>query len=88
MHAKRVLQERLQSVFGEPPSYHVERSHGPMHAPIFRALAKFRGVVIGEGDGKNKRTATEAAAAAALASLESDDVLLRARLTPLQRDGS
>ena len=79
-HAKRVLQERLQSVFGEPPNYDVERSDGPNHAPIFRARAKFRGVVLGEGDGKNKRLATEAAAVSALASLEKDDALLAARL--------
>lgn len=79
-HAKRVLQERLQSVFGEPPSYDVERSDGPNHAPIFRARAKFRGAVLGQGDGKNKRTATEAAAANALSLLEGDDARLRARL--------
>jgi ribonuclease-3 len=80
-HAKRVLQERLQRLFGETPSYVVERADGPHHAPTFRARATFRGVTLGEGRGKNKRTATEAAAAHALSSLDDDDNAVRARIS-------
>jgi ribonuclease-3 len=79
-HAKRTLQERLQTLFGEPPQYDVERGDGPNHAPTYRAIAVFRGVRLGEGQGKNKRSATEAAAADALSRLDVDDDALRARL--------
>jgi ribonuclease-3 len=72
-HAKRVLQERLQRLFGAPPTYEVLKVDGPNHAPIFRAVAMFLGKELGRGDGANKRTATEAAAAAALASMSGDD---------------
>jgi ribonuclease III len=80
-HAKRVLQERLQGAFGEPPTYEVERVDGPNHAPVFRARCVFRGEALGIGEGRNKQAATEGAAAAALASLAAvaTDHALRAR---------
>lgn len=78
-NAKRVLQERLQGLFGEPPTYEVERGEGPNHAPTYRAMARFRGALLGEGLGGNKRAATEAAAADALARLDVDDAVLRTR---------
>lgn len=80
-HAKRVLQERLQRVFGEAPVYDVDKGTGPNHAPTFRAAVLFRGVRLGEGEGKNKKEATEAAAANAVTTLEIDDASLRERLT-------
>ncbi len=81
-HAKRVLQERLQRLFGKAPEYVVTRGDGPNHAPLYRAVVAFAGQALGEGCGKNKRVATEVAAAAAVASLACvDDPALRARLS-------
>jgi ribonuclease-3 len=80
-HAKRVLQERLQRIFGKAPEYVVTRGDGPNHAPHYKATVAFAGQSLGEGTGKNKRTATEEAAAAAVAALSSiDDPALRERL--------
>jgi len=79
-HAKRVLQERLQRLFGRPPDYAVDRGEGPNHAPTFVASARFDGEVLGTATGANKRLATEAAAVAACACLaEVDDDTLRRR---------
>lgn len=81
MHAKRVLQERLQRLLGKAPDYHVVRADGPNHAPTYRAEVCFKDVVLGAGNGTNKRSATEAAAADAVLSLASvDDDTLRGRL--------
>jgi ribonuclease-3 len=76
---KRALQERLQGLFGEAPTYDVERGEGPNHAPTYRASAMFRGAALGTGEGKSKRASTEAAAADALEKLDVDDEALRAR---------
>jgi ribonuclease-3 len=79
-HAKRVLQERLQRLFGRPPDYVVDRAEGPNHAPTFVASARFNGEVLGTATGANKRVATEAAAVAACALLaDVDDDTLRRR---------
>lgn len=81
-HAKRVLQERLQRIFGKTPEYVVTRGDGPNHAPCYRACVAFAGHQLGVGIGKNKRTATEEAAAAAVVALTSlDDAALRERLS-------
>lgn len=76
--AKRVLQERLQRLFGRPPDYVVDRGEGPNHAPTFVATVRFAGEVLATATGANKRLATEAAAAAACAALDDidDDALL------------
>lgn len=77
-NAKRDLQERLQRLFGEAPSYEMERGNGPNHAPTYTATARFRSAALGKGTGGNKRAASEAAAADALERLGDDDSL-RAR---------
>ncbi len=80
-HGKRVLQERLQRLFGRAPDYRIERLDGPNHAPSFRADVVFAGHVLGSGVGGNKRTATEAAALTAVAALDAvDDDALCERL--------
>jgi ribonuclease-3 len=79
-HAKRLLQERLQRLFGRAPDYVVDRGEGPNHAPTFIASARFDGEVLGTATGTNKRLATEAAAVAACAVLSDvDDDALRRR---------
>lgn len=82
VNAKRILQERLQRVFGKAPEYVVSRQDGPNHAPTYGAVASFAGKDLGRGTGKNKRLATEDAAAAAVAALAHlDDAGLRAHLS-------
>jgi ribonuclease-3 len=81
--AKKELQERLQRVVGRAPAYVVEHRDGPNHAPVFSADVLLGDVVLGHGEGGNKRSATEAAAAAALTALaDVDDEALGARLRP------
>lgn len=81
-HAKRVLQERLQHVFGKAPEYVVTRKDGPNHAPVYAAVVSFAGKDLGTGEGKNKRAATEEAAADAVKGLEGlDDPGLREKLS-------
>jgi ribonuclease-3 len=81
MHAKRVLQERLERLLGKAPDYRVVRGDGPNHAPTYRAEVCFNTVVLGAGEGSNKRLATEAAADAAVKALiDVDDQALRERL--------
>lgn len=80
-HAKRVLQERLQRLFGRAPEYVVTRTDGPNHAPVYAAVVSFAGHALGNGVGKNKRDATEEAAADAVKAIEAvDDAGLRERL--------
>lgn len=78
---KRTLQERLQRLLHEVPTYEVERV-GPNHAPTFHARAVLRGRAVGEGAGPSKQAATEAAARAGLAALPEDDGALRALFEP------
>jgi ribonuclease-3 len=80
-NAKKDLQERLQGLVGHAPTYVVVHKDGPNHAPVFLAEVVLGEVVLGRGEGRNKRVATEAAAAAALAALvDVDDVTLTAQL--------
>ncbi len=77
-NAKRVLQERLQRLFGRAPDYGVERGQGPNHAPSYNATVSFGGTALGTGTGVSKRAASEAAAIAACERLASlDDVGVR-----------
>jgi ribonuclease III len=85
-HAKRVLQERLQRLFGRAPDYVVDRADGPSHAPTFTATVQFAGEVLGTAQGKNKGHATEAAAAVACAAIaDVDDEALLARFPKARR---
>jgi hypothetical protein len=71
MHPKAALIERLQREGRGQPQFDTERS-GPDHEPLFRAVARVQGVVVGEGQGGNKREAERRAAEAALARLDRD----------------
>lgn len=80
-NAKKDLQERLQGLVRHAPTYVVAHKEGPNHAPVFAAEVVIGDLVLGRGEGKNKRLATEAAAAAALESLaDVDDEALTAQL--------
>jgi len=67
---KSLLQERLQKKFQARPLYRLVSEMGPDHNKIFFVRALFKGEVIGEGEGKNKREAEERAAKAALEGLK------------------
>ncbi len=61
------LQELLQARYGHvTPTYTLLSEAGPAHQRSFRARVSFRGVVLGEGDGRSKKSAEESAARAAL----------------------
>ena len=61
---KGTLQERLQAINGEAPDYEVLQIRE--HPPLFRAIARWQGRIIGQGEGTGKRRAEQAAAVASL----------------------
>ena len=61
---KGMLQERLQAINGEPPDYEVQQLRE--QPPLFRAIARWQGRIIGQGEGTGKRRAEQAAATASL----------------------
>jgi selenide, water dikinase len=65
--AKSLLQELAQGRLGVTPRYQVTSEEGPAHERVFTVRALLGDVVIGGGQGRNKREAEQAAAAAALA---------------------
>ena len=68
--AKGALQEKLQKDGGESPTYEITGQSGPPHAPVFRAVVRWQGKALAEGEGKTKKQAEQSAALAALKSLE------------------
>lgn len=78
---KTVLQERIQAAIGEVPTYEVERSDGPDHAPTFIAHVRVREHALGSAEGLSKKLATQAAAKLANEALRAvSDKALRKRL--------
>lgn len=69
--AKTVLQERVQALCRNTPSYVLVSESGPAHAPAFAFDVVVEGVVEGHGEGRTKKAAQQAAAAAALARWDS-----------------
>ncbi len=63
---KGELQEHLQAIAPESPTYRIVGQQGPDHARIFRAEVHWRGFVLGQGAGRSKQSAEAVAAAAAL----------------------
>lgn len=64
--AKSLLQERAQARLGITPTYQVILTEGPSNAPHFVVEARLGELVIGRGEGGNKRQAEQAAAREAL----------------------
>lgn len=56
------LQERLQSINREAPTYHVLETSGPDHERSFVVEVKWNGRVLGRGAGRSKKEAETAAA--------------------------
>jgi ribonuclease-3 len=65
--AKSLLQELAQGRLGVTPRYQVASEEGPAHERVFTVRALLGDVVIGAGQGRNKREAEQAAATDALA---------------------
>ncbi|HYE78160.1 MAG TPA: ribonuclease III domain-containing protein, partial [bacterium] len=56
---KSLLQERVQSLFKEVPTYHVVTTTGPEHDKVFRVVATFRGIPLAQGRGHSKKEAEQ-----------------------------
>lgn len=70
--ARSLLQERVQSRFGQTPVYRVSDVSGPEHAREFTVEVLLDERVIGTGAGRSKQAASQAAAFAALKLLDED----------------
>jgi len=66
INPKGDLQELLQSISPSSPVYEVIAQSGPEHEKTFVVEARWEGVVIGTGKGRNKKQAETAAAEEAL----------------------
>lgn len=64
--AKSKLQEMLQALFNEGPTYELQSVIGPDHDRIFKFSVKFREQVLAEGEAGNKKKAQQNAAACAI----------------------
>ncbi len=67
---KSRLQELIQSRYKLPPRYKVLSVEGPDHDRIFTVAATFNGLVLGQGQGRNKKSAEQNAAREALVFVE------------------
>ena len=68
--AKSALQEYLQALGEETPTYEIVGQDGPPHARVFTArVLRADGTELGQGSGARKQRAEEAAAAMALSAL-------------------
>ncbi len=63
---KGELQEGLQAIHPEAPSYRVLGESGPDHRKVFQAEVSWRGIVLATGKGKSKKEAEARAAGEAL----------------------
>lgn len=66
INPKGELQELLQSISSSSPCYEVISQSGPEHEKTFMVEAKWEGMVLGKGTGRNKKQAETAAAEEAL----------------------
>jgi ribonuclease-3 len=66
INPKGDLQELLQSISLNSPVYEVIAQSGPEHQKTFIVEARWEGMVIGKGEGRNKKQAETAAAEEAL----------------------
>ena len=73
---KSRLQELIQAKYKSPPRYRVLRASGPDHARVFTVGVVYNGVILGSGQGHNKKAAEQRAAQAALQRLEQEPDLL------------
>jgi ribonuclease-3 len=70
---KSRLQERAFARSGRAPSYRIVSAEGPDHDRHFVVEVLVDGLVLGEGEGRNRREAETMAAEAALVALDQPD---------------
>ena len=70
--AKSRLQEHLQEIHNQGPSYVLDKEEGPAHARLFSVSARFQDQILGTGKAGSKKEAEQRAARAALALLLED----------------
>jgi ribonuclease-3 len=63
---KSRLQELWQERYKEPPAYTVVSEKGPDHAKLFTVEVRWKGRLLGRGDGSSKKRAEQEAAKAAM----------------------
>lgn len=63
---KTCLQERLQALYNQLPEYTLVKVSGPDHERTFTMEVRFRGYLLGKGNGTSKKNAEQNAAAIAL----------------------
>jgi len=63
---KGELQEILQKLYQESPTYHVLKQEGPDHNCSFETEVQWNGIKLGSGSGKNKKESERSAAQSAL----------------------
>ena len=73
VNPKSRLQERLQRLVGEAPSYEAERVGGPDHAPRYEVRVSIGDEELGHAEGASKKEASLSAAAVALESVDDLD---------------
>ncbi len=66
---KSELQELVQSIKQQTPTYHVIRTTGPDHGKVFTVEVRLNKTVLGQGSGKSKKAAEAEAARVALEHL-------------------
>lgn len=68
---RSALQERVQNLHREPPTYRVVAQEGPPHAPVFTVEVYAGDALLATATGPSKREASRKAAAAALEGYEA-----------------
>jgi ribonuclease-3 len=74
--AKSILQELVQRGGGDPPTYELESTEGPVHDRLFVVGVSVRGTSLGRGEGHSRREAEMRAATEALSTLRLDPSIL------------
>ncbi len=73
LNFKSLLQEYVQAKYKTHPRYRVVTEIGPDHMKLFTVEVSVRGILLGKGQGHNKKEAEQSAAGDALARLREDE---------------
>lgn len=80
LNYKSLLQEYVQAKHKTHPRYRVVTELGPDHMKLFTVEVSVRGILLGKGQGRNKKEAEQSAAGDALTRLRVDE---ESPVTPL-----
>lgn len=72
---KTRLQEKIQAILKEAPTYEVIKESGPAHERVFEVQLTVQGKVWSTGEGRSKKQAEQQAAKAALENLHESQLL-------------